>query len=344
MTMADIVSFEPDNFGVLQPQYEPAADPADIALVENLFGSVVASRLDENVLHRMVLGSAASRKFRIESGKRRYFAKIRFGEQGRAILAHERAGARLLSGYGVPGTATPWDRIFSHGDAYGLLTDYIDGHYFEGHLPQFAPAIDAFVTIARALARGPAPRRADADGLDPRFLSALPGLIQAAVDRGLFAALPVGADETIRHELSDIDDAAESRDDVRPLHLDFHPQNLLYAQGKLVAVLDFEWLVPYPAAAGLGFAIYKLVRQGLSLGILPIEDARSVVTNWIEAWNAIGLGIAQDRISVRRGATLRVLFLIWKILDSSLNRDDPTFIADLPKQVRALSEIPRVFA
>ncbi len=341
------LSFEKDNLSVLQPRYETCNDAAERARVMRLFGAELGIAADDFLLFRMVLGSPTSQKLRIESGGQRWFAKVRTGAEGEAILRHELAGTRLLSSHSVPSPVLlggDEGALFSHGNDHGLLQLYVDGHYFDGRPGQFAPAINAFVAIARALAIGPAPIRADAADFNTDFLAAIPALVEAGSEQGLFKLLPAHAAARIIDALALVQAASDSYRDIQPLHLDFHPQNLLYREARLLSVLDFEWLVPYPVAAGNGFAAYKLIRQGLALDTLATPDVPRILDNWLRTWNADGPGSQINLDALRVGALLRVLYLIWKILDGILVRSDQMFLADLPKQVRALTEIPQIFA
>lgn len=338
--------FKKDNLSLLHPQYEACLCPAEHALVMRLFGNELGVTAEKISLFRMVLGSPASRKFRIEAGGRRWFAKVRTGTDGQAILLHELGGTRLLASHGVPSPlllGSDGGALFSNGDNHGLLQDYVEGLYFDGRPEQFLPAIEAFVAIARALATGPVPVRADAADFNSRFLSQIPGLVGAAIVQGVFDSLPSQSASIVTRALAFVEASSDAYGDVIPLHLDFHPQNLLFSDSRLLCVLDFEWLVPYPVAAGLGFSAYKLIRQGRALGTLPATDASEMLDRWIDAWNTCGPGQRVNRQALRVGAMLRVLYLIWKILDGAIMRSDKMFLADLSKQVRALTEIPLIF-
>lgn len=339
--------FEKDNLSALRPHYEACCDAAEHALVMRLFGAELGVAAEKVSLFRMVLGSPASRKFRIEAGGRRWFAKVRTGADGRAILLHELAGTRLLSSHGVPSPVLLGGNggaLFTDGDHHGLLQDYVDGLYFDGRPEQFLPAIVAFVAIARALATGPAPVRADAADFNLRFLSQIPELVDSGIAQGLFDSLPSQSASIVTRALAVVEAASQTYGDVLPLHLDFHPQNLLYSDNQLLCVLDFEWLVPCPVAAGLGFSAYKLIRQGRALGTLPAADVPRILDLWIDTWNTCGPGQQVNHEALRVGATLRVLYLIWKILDGTILQSNRMFLADLSKQVRALTEIPLIFA
>lgn len=56
---------------------------------------------------------------------------------------------------------------------------------------------------------------------------------------------------------------------IQAVHFDLHPHNLLVADGRVAAVLDFEACKVMPVGFALGFAALKQCRQAMSLRKLP---------------------------------------------------------------------------
>jgi len=56
---------------------------------------------------------------------------------------------------------------------------------------------------------------------------------------------------------------------IQAAHFDLHPHNLLVADGRVAAVLDFEACKVMPVGFALGFAALKQCRQAMSLRTLP---------------------------------------------------------------------------
>ncbi len=132
---------------------------------------------------------------------------------------------------------------------------------------------------------------------------------------------------------------------VLPVHLDYHPLNLLMMDERVVCVVDLEHLKPYSVVSGLGFAAFKLIRQAMvdeELRERELRERRAVST-WLSGW---GKSFPEDRYTGSElgiGARARILNLIYLILDASINKGDERFSYDLEKQIVSLYEVEVVF-
>ena len=84
-----------------------------------------------------------------------------------------------------------------------------------------------------------------------------------------------------------------------PMHLDYHPLNLLMNDGEVACIVDLEHLQPYPIAVG-SWALrrYKLIRQAmvneepaarfdLASWMAKEFSKRSIYSRGVRAWRAV---------------------------------------------------------
>ena len=132
---------------------------------------------------------------------------------------------------------------------------------------------------------------------------------------------------------------------IQVMHTDYHPLNILLQDGKLVAILDFEDIKPYPIAAASGFAAYKLIRQ--TLVSVPAGNracvARSLVDQWIIDWSSHLPDLPMTTHALGEGALYRVLGLLHRMFDAWLRKKDNKFNFDFSKQIGSLYEISMIF-
>ncbi|HEY0366170.1 MAG TPA: hypothetical protein VGC73_06835, partial [Pyrinomonadaceae bacterium] len=133
---------------------------------------------------------------------------------------------------------------------------------------------------------------------------------------------------------------------VLPMHLDYHPLNLLMMDDRVVCIVDLEHLKPYSVVSGLGFAAFKLIRQAMVDGEFRERELQEpcAVATWLRGWQKSFPDDEYTATELGIGAKARILTLIRLILDASLNRNDERFSYDLEKQIVSLYEVEVVFS
>jgi Ser/Thr protein kinase RdoA (MazF antagonist) len=130
------------------------------------------------------------------------------------------------------------------------------------------------------------------------------------------------------------------------LHLDYHPLNLLFTDGEVSGVMDYNDIVEYSACSGLGFCAYKMIREYLvekNHEDMPAL-AKEAVSVWKKAWSDFHPSSSAYIHKIALGAKHRVLRHIHFILNKWLVEKDPKFNYDLEKQIKSLGEIDFIFA
>jgi len=126
---------------------------------------------------------------------------------------------------------------------------------------------------------------------------------------------------------------------VLPVHLDYHPLNLLMVDERVACVVDLEHLKPYSVVSGLGFAAFKLIRQMMVEGEFRERELRerTAVSTWLRGWRKSFPGDGYTGAELGIGAKARILKLIQIILG------DERLSYDLEKQIVSLYEAEIIF-
>jgi len=132
---------------------------------------------------------------------------------------------------------------------------------------------------------------------------------------------------------------------VAPVHIDFHPHNLLTDGTHLLAILDFEDVIIAPLLVACGFNAYKLLRQSCTDKARLSKELTShqLRDDWISAWNPLHPTAVTGPQLLTAGARYRVLWLIYFILERALVHGDSQHIYELEKHLFALEEIEILF-
>ena len=138
---------------------------------------------------------------------------------------------------------------------------------------------------------------------------------------------------------------AEIEGNITLTHVDFHPRNMIVANGHVQSILDFEDVKPYPLLAAVGFAAFKLIRQVAAHRRQPGLTKLFFVEQcdiWQKSWSMFpNTAIAKSDLA--DGARYIVLQLIHFILDAHIVKADDRYLDDLEKQLLSLSEIVEIF-
>jgi Ser/Thr protein kinase RdoA (MazF antagonist) len=345
--------FLPNNLSRHKPEFVALSD---IHLCSNIaelletcysltnFSSLRLSQFAISTVNRNLLVELDTRKFFLKS-KSEALEKKRLNVEARIAVELGHAGLRVPR---VILTATGEAICERHGASWALYA-FEEGTYFRGEGRELDAAAEAFGKVSRAALNlsAAAHRRDDDDGL---FLEDIEPLLDwVAKPNARYSGM---AALCLEHHHAIIDRLQQVRRHRKfveatslPMHLDYHPLNLLMKDEEVACILDFEHLKTYPVAAGVGFAAYKLIRQAMvNVQIRQDEMANpTMVQRWLAGWRASfpQFGLSREELGV--GASYRVLRLIHLILDAALKRFDDRFNYDLAKQIGSLYEIDLIF-
>lgn len=334
--------FQPDNLSRSRPEFTPVHDPRlTVELEQLLRRSYSLASSDKLRIQQPVGPNISSENLLIEVGQDLYFIKRKPASEKERLLREARLGFDLhsLSVKVAPVVLTNVG-AYVHTDKCWCwaVFEFVDGSYFSGRGRELDSAAAAFARLTSA-AQMLFERNTRHEN---QFLDELSLLIAEAIDcsDSSAATLVVEHRETILEQLSWVMTNRRSLEGpLLPLHLDYHPMNLLMDDGEVSSILDLEHLSIYPVLAGVGFAGYKLIRQTM----VNMESSISnPLTRWLDGWAKSFPNLQLDPAEFRLGATYRVLHLIQLILRAFLRNGDDRFLFDLEKQIRSLYEIDAI--
>src|SRR5688572_12956749 len=250
--------FLPNNLSRTKPEFTTVHD---IRLSREI-SEALASHYDLPDVSKLRLSSAVganvlSKNFLVEIGDERYFLKWRRVEDQNALKHEAQLAARLAEmGSKVPRVICARDGSLASEwkESCGALYVFEDGNYFSGQGNELSSAAEAFGELTAATTRMPGqPTQAG----EPAFLGQLDVLLKDGFNTD--DAVASLCREHYEYVLEQLDDVRANRQLVEskflPMHLDYHPLNLLMRDGEVVCILDLEHLKVHPVLAGLGFEI-----------------------------------------------------------------------------------------
>jgi hypothetical protein len=227
------------------------------------------------------------------------------------------------------------------------LFGFVSGEYFRGNDIEVASTgasigklFEATRTFEGALAfpEGPSHRTPQdaatlaAFGDRSSWVGILGDSGAAVLDRGFEKILETwGAIQDVKFSLP-----------IQLVHYDLHPHNLLMAQNRLAAFLDFDACARMQPEIGLGFAALKLGRQAVFFSGKRgrASDTSSIfLTNVVKEYEG-----ALDFSSLKAAAQMEVMRRIVLILRLNLESGERAWNHVLPVQVGHLYEIDELFA
>ena len=293
----------------------------------------------------------ASQNLSVTTGGGRYFLKSRSWDNADKLDSESSLATRLRqAGAPVPQVILTQAGGYSclHEERCWSLSRFEEGNYFTGKDSELDSAAATFTKLSFVSTKLP-----DAFAVQPVenvFLRELAPLLEDAATMGEVNAavseLVAGYGELILAHLRTATANSELIESaILPVHLDYHPLNLLMRNGEVGCVVDLEHFKSYPVLAGLGFAAYKLIRQALVSAELRTQEEQGamMVARWLEAWRS---GFPELRFGPQQlgmGASYRVLWLIHFILNAAIRQSDHRFDYDLEKQIISLYEIEVIF-
>lgn len=273
----------------------------------------------------------------------------------RARFAYEAELSEALRSAGLPAART----VHAYNGSWSHLVEgktwvryaYIPGCYYTGGAAQLKSASIGFSRLSKAFA-DLRDQSCNEHGLELGFLDKLIEFCTDESDQNIDpsvenAAVFLDNRQYLKEAVYSVINGKEIlRGNVKLMHTDYHPHNLLFSGEKLACILDFEDVKPHSMLAANGFAALKLIRQ--SLVDCPVADrrkqAREQLAMWIENWNSSFPAERVDAHMLRLGACYQVLSLIYEILSGWLLRGDLRQNFALPKHLVSLHEIEFIFA
>ncbi|HEU4832876.1 MAG TPA: aminoglycoside phosphotransferase family protein [Pyrinomonadaceae bacterium] len=300
--------FEPNNLSRRTPEFTPFAQ--------------VSAFVGANV---------SANNFKIETPSGKYFLKSR--EQ--SAVEKMRAEAELTFALGELGQKVPRiirspdeELVSSIAGKCWVLYEFQEGDYFSGNGGELLAAAEVFGELTSA---------AQSLFSDAGVEDAVPGRLIELLDR---SSIEVDHRTKILESLSEVEKHRELLNGrVLPMHLDYHPLNLLMIDERVACVVDLEHLKPYSVVSGLGFAAFKLIRQAMVDEEFRERELkeRTAVATWLRGWRKSFPGDEYTSGELGIGAKARILTLIQIILG------DERLGYDLQKQITSLYEVEVVF-
>lgn len=322
--------FQPNNLSRCRPEFNPVDEPQIESMLKRHYD------LPEVRVLAFSGANVSSRNFKIETRGKQFFLKVREPKAAEKMWAEAMLTEALSeSGERVPRVVkATGDRVVSvTDDACYVLYEFVEGEYFRGSGQELQAAAETFGTLTRAAMRfSPTDCKEDA----------VPNGLEELLER---AALDDHRDAILKN-LRAVEEQRELLNrSCRPMHLDYHPLNLLMNDEDVVCVVDLEHLKPYSVLAGLGFAAFKLIRQAMVDEEFRERELRerTAVSTWLGGWQKT---FPEDRFTAAElglGARARILTLIHLILDAALNNNDDRLTYDLEKQIFSLYEADVIF-
>ena len=343
--------FQPNNLSRDRPEFVPIDDSPLFEEIKSLLAQFYGiSDLQDLAIERFAGTNISSQNLRVTTSVNKWFLKVREAQRQQEMSNEVTLNYELFAlGQRVPEVipATDGALISTRWDKCWALYRFHDGRYFSGQDTELQSAAKAFGRLTRAAKE--LPRFSDR-GVDPRefeFLDDLEELVKLANSReSPLAEVCSTNSPTILKCLRSVKDSIQLLSEQwLPLHLDYHPLNLLTIDGEVECILDLEHLKMYSALAGSGFAAYKLIRQAMVNETFRASEFKSpsAVAHWQAGTTESLPELSYMATELAVGASFRILKLIHLILHSSLRNDDHRHDYDLAKQVYSLSEVEIVF-
>lgn len=326
--------FQPNNLSKRRPEFHPFND------------QTITAQLAEHYLLPPLSGisvfsgvNVSSQNFKVETASHSFFLKAREANLA-GKLRNEAQLTFALSELGqrVPKIVRSRDGelVTVCDDRCWVLYEFREGDYFTGKGSEMEAVAETFAELSLAAKQLFSPSDFVEDPLSPGLDELLDRACEASSSE--VVTLCATHREMILDQLARVGEVRTHP--VAPMHLDYHPLNLLMNNGRVECVVDLEHLKLYAVVAGLGFAAFKLIRQAM----VEFRDAAAAaLPAWLRAWEK---HFPEHRFSVTElglGARSRILKLISLILDATLNRNDHRSNYDLEKQIVSLYEADVIF-
>jgi Ser/Thr protein kinase RdoA (MazF antagonist) len=346
--------FQPNDLSRTRPEFVAVHDAGLSRIITSLLHTHYGlSDLSSLEIARFGGANIVSQNFRLTVRDSRYFLKSRPSDKHHTLDSEADLATRLREmGLRVPRIIRSATGAYTslHEERCWSLNMFEQGNYFTGRDSELDKAASAFSKLTLSAIGLPGGYFSDNGPVDNAFLQDLASLLNQTAtdplaDKTLSNLCLAHRDVILKHLQMVIAKRSFIESVLMPVHLDYHPLNLLIRNGEVGCILDLEHFKIYPVLAGLGFAAYKLIRQ-----VMIDPDVRAheqlqprFVGRWLEGWRSSFPGLAYRPDESGMGASYRVLWLIHFILDASVRRNDHRFDFDLAKQIGSLYEIEVIF-
>lgn len=343
--------FQPNNLSIPRPEFVPVVDPDltnEISLIVRREYELSDSQ--QVSLSRPVGANVSTENFVVKFGDSRFFVKRREAERRESLL-REAQLAFELSARGLrvakPFFNTQGNLLYVDDHSCVVVYQFEDGNYFSGQGRELDSAAVAFGALTRAAVE--IFNNDSHASADDSFLKELTALLDEAKtirNQQLSPLVELHYDTVLKHlaEVSEHNRSIHSH--WLPVHLDYHPLNLLMKDEEVSCILDFEHLKVYPLVVGLGFAGYKLTRQAMVHEVIRKQEMTTptLLTRWLNGWQTTFADLTFSPQQLGVGARYQELFLIHLILDAFLRKSDSRFLYDLEKHLISLHEIDAIIS
>ena len=342
--------FQPNNLSIPRPEFVPVLDPDltdEISLIVRREYELPDSQ--KVSLSRPVGTNVSTENFVVNIGGSRFFLKRREAERLESLLREAKLAFELSArGLRVAKPLLNRQENLLYIDDHSCLVvyEFEEGDYFSGQGREPDSAAVAFGALTRAAIEL---FSNDNASVDDSFLRELPTLLDEArtIRHQQLSPLVELHCETVLKNLAQVSEHNQSiHSHLLPVHLDYHPLNLLMKDEEVSCILDFEHLKIYPVVVGLGFAGYKLTRQAMVHETIRKQEMTTptLLTRWLNGWQTTFADLTFSPQQLGVGARYQELFLIHLILDAFLRKSDSRFLYDLEKHLISLHEIDAIIS
>jgi len=342
--------FQSNNLSLSHPEFVVIDDPSLSETVANLLYEHYSLDTSELQVARFQGANIASQNFKVTTKNNRYFLKARPASQKDQLAAETDVAAKLVAaGVRAPVViqSVSAELLSTKADTAWALYEFVEGKYFKGTGNELESAANTFghlTRVASEILRDDLRTDSNPDVFEELEDSLSDRAIASNPDPTIADICRINRDSIVAH-LNEVRRHLPMRDLVAlPVHLDYHPLNLLMREERVECVLDLEHLKIYPAVSGVGFAAYKLIRQTMvDRKIRHAELSQpSMVKRWLDTWHSYFPTLPFTPLDLGLGASYRILVLINLIL-SAQKQGDCRFNYDLEKQIHSLHEINAIF-
>jgi hypothetical protein len=336
--------FQPNNLSRGRPEFAPVTDSSiGGEIISLLTQHYHFPEFSELRISAFVGANISSHNFKLETTAAKTFLKSREEHH----LAQTRREAELTFALSELGQPVPRiirahnnELVTLHEGKCWVLYEFQEGDYFSGEDNELQAAAEAFGSLSLAAQQLFSDAVVTPEALPP----GLAELLNRSKATEL-TALCSPHEQFILQNVELIERQMELFDRSVPVHLDYHPLNLLLHENRVACIVDLEHLKPYPVVAGLGFAGYKLIRQAMVDDTFRTRELneRAAVSTWLHGWQK---SFPADQFTAGElgiGARFRILKLIHLILDAFINQHDARYVYDLEKQILSLYEADMIF-
>jgi|GEM_PF-1675658 len=355
-----VALFQADIFSVASPRFS-IASLAAVEQVRNVGEKCYPHALSRIETIEQFGGSEVnSNNFKLRSGSRQYLLK-RLPARLDAALLQRQLGLMIWlrdeCHVAVPQILlSSSDEVLANESGFHwCLFDFIDGNFFCGGINQLTATAYQIGLLQSALSRHPQtlmpPVRwqylTDDHAETLKDVAANRKKWAEIFGPAVAAELSSGWEGVLRSEAELVENKMQVQTMVcNACHCDLHPHNILMAEDRPVAFIDFESFTWMPVPAALGFAAYKLIKQHAvsqaisASGHGQIARATEEFCEYLEQGGALGV----DQHAMRLMAIAEIFRRMIVVLRLNLRERNTTWNHVLKMHLAGLEEIDLIFS